>query len=258
MIGVAQRKNKKNRIRRSEERVLAFAMRSAWRLMRSLGIAAAFVVAASVLTIVALRWLRPPTTAFMMQAKIEAYREGRTDFRLQQQWVYWDAISPYAGIAVVAAEDQHFPSHHGFDLDAIGDALRTRAEEGRLRGASTISQQVVKNIFLWSGRSVMRKATEAYLTVLLETLVPKRRILEIYLNVAEFGDGIYGVEAASREFFRKPSSELRPVDAALLAAVLPNPKRLRVAEPSVYVRERQRWIVAQMKQLGGPLYLDRL
>ena len=258
MIGVAQKRNKKSRTRGSEARVLAFAITSMWRLMRSLGVAAAFVVATSVLAMVALRWLQPPTTAFMMQSRIEAYREGRTDFRLHQQWVDWEAISPHAGIAVVAAEDQRFPTHHGFDLEAIGDALRTRAKDGRLRGASTISQQVTKNIFLWSGRSVVRKATEAYLTVLLETLVPKRRILEIYLNVAEFGEGIYGVEAASLEFFRKPSSELRPGEAALLAAVLPSPKRLLVAKPSVYVRERQRWIVAQMQQLGGPLYLDQL
>jgi len=238
-------------VRRFLEGFVSRAVRAAVVL-----VVAFFVVSfAATLT---LRWLRPPTTAFIVQARIAAFRADRANFHIRRQWVYWDAISPQAGIAVVAAEDQRFPAHHGFDLNAIGDALRSRANEGRLRGASTISQQVCKNLFLWPGRSMLRKAAEAYLTLLLEVLVPKRRILEIYLNIAEFGDGVYGVEAASEAFFGKPSSALLADEAALLAAVLPNPKRLRADKPSIYVRERQRWIVEQMQQLGGPAYLSGL
>lgn len=225
------------------------------RAVRLTVAAGVVLLVVSFVATLALRWLRPPTTAFIVQARVAAYLEGRTDFQLRRQWVYWNAMSPHAGIAVVAAEDQRFPTHYGFDLDAIGAALRTRAKGGRVRGASTISQQVCKNLFLWPGRSMVRKGAEAYLTLLLETLVPKKRILEIYLNIAEFGDGIYGVEAASEVFFGKSGSRLSPEEAALLAAVLPNPKRLRVDAPSVYVRERQRWIVEQMRQLGGPAYL---
>jgi monofunctional biosynthetic peptidoglycan transglycosylase len=212
----------------------------------------------SLVATVSLRWLRPPTTAFMVQARVGALLDGRSDFSLRHDWVYWEAISPHAGVAVVAAEDQRFPMHSGFDFDAIGRALRERAREGRIRGASTISQQVSKNIFLWSGRSLLRKGAEAYLTVLLEALVPKRRILELYLNIAEFGDGIYGVEAASQIYFRKPSSKLSRSEAALLAAVLPSPRRLHPDRPSEYVRERRQWILAQMTQLGGSAYLHEL
>ena len=172
------------------------------RLVVTAAKATALAVLFSLLAITTLRWLRPPTTAFIMQARVEAHREGRKDFQVRREWAYLDAISPHAAIAVVAAEDQRFPTHNGLDLDAIEDAVRDRINDGRVRGASTISQQVSKNLFLWPGRSLLRKGVEAYLTLALEFLVPKRRILEIYLNVAEFGDGIYGVEAASRAFFR--------------------------------------------------------
>jgi monofunctional biosynthetic peptidoglycan transglycosylase len=157
---------------------------------------------------------------------------------------------------VIAAEDQNFPHHRGFDLESIQSALR---EEGkRQRGASTISQQVVKNLFLWPRHSWIRKGLEAYLTVLVEILWPKRRILEVYLNLAEFGPGVFGAEAAARQFFRVPASALNARQAATLAAVLPSPKRMSAARPSAHVEERVTWILRQMKQLGGSAYLEEI
>ena len=160
-------------------------------------------------------------------------------------------------LAVVAAEDQRFPVHHGFDLTEIQNALAERGASGRVRGASTISQQVAKNLFLWSGRSWVRKGFEVYFTLLIELSWPKRRILEVYLNIAQFGDRIFGVAAASRRFFGKPASALTPRDAALLAAVLPNPVRMRVDQPSPYVRQRAARIHQQTRQLG-PDFLSGL
>jgi monofunctional biosynthetic peptidoglycan transglycosylase len=176
---------------------------------------------------------------------------------LRQTWVDWQDISPSAKVAVIAAEDQKFVDHHGFDLQSISDALEDR-QRGRVRGASTISQQVAKNLFLWPGQSWIRKGLEAYFTVLIETLWPKRRVLEIYLNIAEFGNGVFGVGAASEVFFRKSASQLNTYDAALLAAVLPNPKRMRASAPSTYVRTRQQWIMSQMRGLGGTDVVKRM
>ena len=169
-----------------------------------------------------------------------------------------ESISPNAALAVIAAEDQRFPNHHGFDFAAIQDALDDQDEGKPLRGASTISQQVAKNLFLWSGRSLIRKGLEVWFTLLLELLWPKERILEVYLNIAEFGDSTFGVEAASQRFFNKSASRLIAIEAARLAAVLPNPLRYRADKPSAYVLKRQRWIERQMRQLGGVTYLDKL
>lgn len=218
----------------------------------------AIVVAlvASVVVVLALRFVPPPTTAFMLARRVDAITAGERDFRIDQRWVRYDAISPAMPIAVVASEDQRFPHHHGFDLDAIADALEERGRGERQRGASTISQQVAKNLFLWSKPSWVRKGLEAYFTVLIEATWPKRRILEVYLNIAEFGDGIYGVEAASQRYFRKPASALGEREAARLAAVLPNPKTLRVDRPTAFIDARVAWIVRQVRQLGGVAYLD--
>ena len=154
--------------------------------------------------------------------------------------------------AVIAAEDQKFPEHWGFDVSAIEKALaHNERHETRIRGASTLSQQTAKNLFLWDGRSWLRKGLEAGLTVGIETVWSKKRILTVYLNIAEFGDGIFGVEAAAQRYFHKPASQLTPGEAALLAAVLPNPIRYRADAPSGYVRSRQAWILRQMRQLGG-------
>lgn len=227
--------------------------RRRWPLLAAAVLGA--IVLASVLPVVALRWVRPLTSSFMVQRRITAWWNGERDFQFRYRWVGWDAISPHAGIAVVAAEDQKFPVHSGFDMEAIEDALRERDEGGRQRGASTISQQVAKNLFLWSGRSWPRKGLEAYLTVLIEHLWPKRRILEVYLNVAEFGPGVYGIGAASDVFFRKSAARLTAEECALLAAVLPAPRRLHADRPSAYLLERRGWILRQMQHLGGPAYL---
>ena len=183
---------------------------------------------------------------------------GGKSYPIDYRWVPWDRIARHAGLAVIAAEDQNFPTHHGFDLESLQKAIDAHEKGKRLRGASTISQQVAKNVFLWSGRSFVRKGLEAYFTVLVELMWPKRRILEVYLNVAEMGSGVFGVEAASQRFFRKPAAKLTPSEAALLAAVLPNPIRLRAARPSAYVEARRAWILQQMGQLGGTALVDGL
>jgi monofunctional biosynthetic peptidoglycan transglycosylase len=215
-----------------------------------------FLVGASVLTVLTLRWLDPPTTAFMLrEAAPLTKKRGKP---LRHEWVEWRGIAGPMKVAVIAAEDQTFPDHHGFDLKSINDALEDRERQRRIRGASTISQQVAKNLFLWPGQSWFRKGLEAYFTVLIETLWPKQRILEVYLNVAEFGAGVFGVGAAAEVFYRKPAARLNAADAALLAAVLPSPKRMRVNAPSRYVRTRQQWILGQMRGLGGTELLKRL
>jgi len=212
----------------------------------------------TVLVVGLLRWVPPPTSSFMLHCRGKALL-GRDDaIRLRYQWVAWERISPNAAIALVAAEDQKFPRHSGFDFESITDAVKRDRGRGRPRGASTITQQVAKNLFLWPGRSLARKGIEAYFSVLLEAMWPKRRILEVYLNIAEFGPGIYGVKAASERFFGKPPSRLSIEEASLLAAVLPNPKRYRVDRPSDYVTRRAAKIREQVRLLGGEGYLSGL
>ncbi|MGH8311171.1 MAG: monofunctional biosynthetic peptidoglycan transglycosylase, partial [Steroidobacteraceae bacterium] len=200
------------------------------RLAKWLALACAAVIGLSVLVVALLRWLNPPTSAFMVRASLA---DATLDIRYR--WVDFEEISPDAAVAVIAAEDQWFPFHAGFDLGSIREAAERNAKRRRVRGASTISQQVAKNLFLWPERSYVRKGLEAYFTVLIELLWPKERILEVYLNVAQFGRGVYGVDAAARRFFRKPAARLDAYESALLAAVLPNPRRLRVDRPSTYV-----------------------
>ncbi len=217
----------------------------------------AFVVclALSVCAVVLLRFVPPFGSAVMLEDWLEAKRQGDRSFALHYRWTPWDRVAKSLPIALIAAEDHKFPFHHGFDFDAIQSALAEAEDGERLRGASTISQQVAKNLFLWNGRSFVRKGLEAYFTVLIETLWPKRRILEVYLNIAEFGDGTYGAAAASERYFRITPAELDARRSALLAAVLPNPQRLRVDHPSAYVQRRAEWIQRQANQLGGAAYL---
>lgn len=212
------------------------------------GVGAAFVL--MVVPVLALRWIDPPTSAFMMERRLEGLVNPARRVSVTYQWVDWDDVSANARLAMVAAEDQKFLDHEGFDFESIEKAVESNKRRGRTRGASTISQQVAKNLFLWSGRNYVRKGVEAGYTVLIETLWPKRRILEVYLNIAEFGDGTYGVEAASRRFFHKSSARLTRYEGALLAAVLPNPKRMRADHPSRYVERRAWWIERQMMRLG--------
>jgi monofunctional biosynthetic peptidoglycan transglycosylase len=227
-------------------------------MLRGLLLAAAAWAAATVVVVVAFRWIDPPFTAFMASDRISALLTREEGYVFRHEWRDWDEISKQAAVAVIAAEDQQFPRHHGFDFRQIDKALKDRERGRRVRGASTISQQVAKNLFLWPGQSWFRKGLEAGITVLIELAWPKQRILEVYVNVAEFGRGTWGVQAASRRYFRKDASRLNRADAALLAAVLPAPKRYRVDQPGPYVRKRQAWIQRQMASLGGPAYLANL
>ncbi|MCB9465077.1 MAG: monofunctional biosynthetic peptidoglycan transglycosylase [Candidatus Eisenbacteria bacterium] len=224
------------------------------RLVRRLLLASAvFFLGLPMVLLLSLRWLPPPSSALMIERRLSGHSP-----QITYEWVDLDQISPQAVVAVVAGEDQKFALHHGFDKEAIESALEEHEDGGRLRGASTISQQLAKNLFLWPGRNYLRKGLEAVWTVGIELVWPKRRIIEVYLNVVEFGEGTFGVGAASHRYFGKPAAQLTASEAALLAAVLPNPHRMRVSAPSPYLRQRQSWIQEQMVQLGGPAYLDSL
>ena len=190
------------------------------------------VVAALVLWVLAYRWIDPPTTPYM---RAEAARLGG----VAQTWADLEDIAPVMARAAVAGEDANFCLHWGFDVEAIRDAI----EDGATRGASTISQQVVKNAFLWQGRSWFRKAMEAALTPLMETLWPKRRVIEVYLNIAEFDEGVFGVEAAARHYFGRSAAELTDRQAGLLVAVLPNPKERNAARPTDFLSRRANSVV---------------
>jgi monofunctional biosynthetic peptidoglycan transglycosylase len=213
------------------------------------------VLAGSVLAVLLLRWMAPWSSAAMLEASWES---DDPSYQTHYQWVDLPHISKEAAIAVMASEDQAFPYHKGFDVVAIRDAVQASERGKRLRGASTISQQVAKNLFLWSGRSLVRKGLEAYFTVLIEAMWPKERILEVYLNIIELGPGVYGVEAASQRFYHEPAAGLSAEDAALLAAVLPNPRKLHAEHPSAYVLSRRDQILEQMRDLGGTAYLQAL
>lgn len=231
--------------------------RPSWaaRLRRTglvLGVAALGV---PLIAVLALRWVPPPTTAFMVRS---AHAHAAGWVGAGYRWTPWEDIAPHAALAVIASEDQRFPHHRGFDVDAIRSALEEARQGERLRGASTISQQTAKNLFLWPGRSFVRKGLEAWLTVLVELCWSKQRILEVYLNVAEFGDGLFGITAASERFFGKRPAELGPDEAARLAAVLPNPAWLRADDPSPRVRARASWIRGQMDVLGGVALVESL
>lgn len=210
-----------------------------------------------VAAVLVLRFVPPLTSAVMLERQASAWLHGEKNFHLRQHWVPLHSMSPWLPLAVVAAEDQKFPFHHGFDVDSIQRAIDAADDGARLRGASTISQQTAKNLFLWNGRSFVRKGLEAWFTVLIEWTWPKQRIVEVYLNIAEFGNGVYGVGAASAAYFHSTPARLGPAQAAQLAAVLPSPRRLHADRPSAYVARRTQWVLRQMEQLGGPAYLQR-
>ena len=216
------------------------------------------LLALSVLQVLALRFIDPPFTAFMAARQFEAWAAGDRDFRVAYDWRDLEAIAPSLPVSLVAAEDQNFANHGGFDIQAIEKARASNARGRKVRGASTISQQLAKNLFLWSGRSWVRKGIEAWYTVLIEALWPKTRIIEVYANVAEFGDGIYGAHAAARSFWRKDAARLTSTESARLAAVLPNPKHYSAARPGPYVQRRARWIERNVRRIGGTGYLEEL
>ena len=214
------------------------------------------LLAFSILQVVVLRFIDPPFSSVMALRQVEAWGQGDWGFRIHYQWRDLDAMARSVPISLVAAEDQQFPQHNGFDLKAIEKALDHNARGKRLRGGSTISQQVAKNVFLWQGRSWLRKGLEAWYTVLIEALWPKQRILEMYANVAEFGDGVYGVQAAAQRYWRKDAAKLTPAESARLAAVLPSPRRYSATNPGPFVQRRAAWIQRQARQLGGPGYVE--
>ncbi|MBP6122525.1 MULTISPECIES: monofunctional biosynthetic peptidoglycan transglycosylase [Providencia] len=207
-------------------------------------------------SVIVFKYVPVPFSAVMMERQISAWLNFNFSYVSHSDWVDERHISPYLYLAVIAAEDQNFPHHWGFDLDAIERAYKhNQSKKKTVRGASTISQQTVKNLWLWDGRSWVRKGFETAMTPVMEVLWSKTRILTVYLNIVEFGDGVFGVEEASKKFFNKPASKLSMEEAALLAAVLPNPHRYSVKSPSSYVLKRQAWILNQMHLLGGKNFL---
>lgn len=216
------------------------------------------VVGATALPIALLRWVPPPTTAFMWASRTDDPATGRPCRSLAYRWAPWSAISIQVPRAVLIAEDQRFLQHRGFDTQAIRGAVGDFVAGGRLRGASTISQQVAKNLFLWPERSALRKGLEVWLTTWIELLWPKRRIVEMYVNVAQFGPCVFGVEAASHRYFGAPPSRVSAEQAARLAAVLPAPGRMRVDDPGPFAIERAAEILAVLDVPGGPSFLRGL
>ena len=207
----------------------------------------------SLLQVVLLKWIDPLTSSVMFQREFNLFSTNKKP--VIYQWYDYDEISKKFVLAVIASEDQNFPFHFGFDFDQIDKAFKEKNKRGRLRGASTITQQVAKNLFLWEGKSFIRKGFEAYYTVLIEFFWSKRRIIEIYINIAETGDNIFGVGMASKILLKKNPAKLTEQESALIAAVLPNPKKFSAKYPSAYVKERQEWILEQMRLLGGVSYI---
>jgi monofunctional biosynthetic peptidoglycan transglycosylase len=200
---------------------------------------------AQLIYIVALKWIDPPITVTQLVSFFGGYG-------LKRDYVNYDAMSTHAKLAVISAEDQLFPDHNGFDVKSIEKVIMgDKKKSSRLRGASTISQQVAKNVFLWQGRSWIRKGIEAYFTFMIEKIWGKKRILEVYLNVAEMGKGVFGIEKASLHYFNKSAKRLTRKEAAMIAACLPNPKKYSVKPPSKYINQRYPWVLRQMNNLEG-------
>jgi len=202
----------------------------------------------SMLLVASLNLINPPTWMWKIQRQLTPPENYPA--KIQHQWVDFEHISSNMKLAVIASEDQFFPQHSGFDLNSMAKAFESNRQGKTIRGASTITQQTAKNLFLWPGRTFLRKGIEAWFSLLLETFLSKQRILEIYLNIIELGPGIFGVEAASRHYYLHSSQHLSRHKAARLAAVLPNPYRFHVRQSSSYVRKRTLWIEKQMNQLG--------
>ncbi len=202
------------------------------------------------------RWVPVPVTPLMLKRCIEQKIDGK-EMKLRKDWVSLDEISPHLQLAVVCTEDQNFLLHYGFDFKALKKAMLNNEKGKRMRGGSTISQQTAKNVYLWDGRNYLRKAFEAYFTLLIETFWSKERVMEMYLNVIEFGDGIYGAESAAQHYFKKPAAKLTKEEAALLANLLPNPRVYGKNLNSKYMQGRKLWTLRQMRFWGGKLDYDK-
>lgn len=203
----------------------------------------------SVSGVITYRFINPPFTFLMFKRTCQQIAQDKPA-KIERQWKRLDGISPHLVRAVIAAEDNNFPRHFGFDLEAMKKALEHNQKSSRLHGASTITQQTAKNVFLWPRRSYVRKAFEFYFTLLIEVFWGKKRIMEVYLNVIETGPGIYGAEAAARKYFHKPASGLTPAESALIAAALPAPRKRNPGNPSAYMLRRQAQILDVMEKIG--------
>ncbi len=209
-------------------------------------------LAFTVLLVILYRFINPPVTYLMIS------KWAKDGYGIEKEWKSLDEISPYLQLGVICAEDQNFIRHYGLDFGAIEKARKHNEKSKRKRGASTISQQVAKNVFLWPGRSWIRKGFEVYFTLLIETFWNKKRILEVYLNVAEMGKGIYGAEAAAQHHFKKPAAKLSKEQAALIVVCIPNPVKFNASKPTAYLYARQAWLLKQMRLFGGVAYLKKL
>jgi monofunctional glycosyltransferase len=212
-------------------------------------------VVLSLLIVMPFRWLNPPVTMVMADRYLSSTNDN---FKLKQQWLSWGEIPKQAALAVVASEDQLFPLHQGFDVEAIISVLKSLGSGKQMRGASTISQQVARNVYLWTGRSWIRKGLEAWFTLLIELTWGKQRILEVYLNIAEWGEGVFGLQAASQYHFGKSANKLTPMQMALLASSLPSPLNYNPAKPEQHLRDRAKWNLKQQKRLGGIHWLMKI
>ena len=211
----------------------------------------------SILLVTLFRFVPLPGSTVMLERKATAIID-REPMTIQYHWTPWRSLSDQAKLAVMAAEDQKFPYHYGFDLDQVHAAIQAWQQGRSLRGASTISQQTAKNVFLWSDRSWLRKGLEVWFTMLIELIWPKERILEVYLNVVEWDRGVFGLEAAAQHYYGIGASQVTADQAARLAAVLPNPRNWSPIAPSARVAQRIAWVRQQMRQLGGTRFLQRL
>jgi monofunctional biosynthetic peptidoglycan transglycosylase len=206
-------------------------------------------IAASLFGVLLFKFVNPPFTWLMIQRGFERKADGK-DWKIDKQWVDFDQIADPMKRAAVAAEDQSFLENHGFDFRAIERAIQKNAKSKKLIGGSTITQQTAKNVFLYPGRSIVRKGFEAWFTILIEAFWTKKRIMEVYLNVIEMGDGIYGIEAASQAYFHKPASQLTKRQAAAIAVIFPSPLKWSATNPTRYLRHRQYLIMKNMRRLG--------
>lgn len=226
------------------------------RLAFKVGKVLLVLFAITLLQILFFNWINPFTSSVMLQRQINSFFSDKKS--VKYKWCDYKAISEEMTLAVVASEDQSFPTHFGFDIEQINKAIKESKKRRRLRGASTITQQVAKNLFLWEGKSFIRKGFEAYYTVLLELIWSKKRIIEVYLNIAEMGDNVFGVGIASKIYFKKLPLNLKIEECALLAAILPNPVRFSAINPSEYTLKRREWVIEQMSHLGGVDYIKNL
>jgi len=220
--------------------------RSFWRIVTKVFL---WFFAITILWVLAYRFINPPVTWLMVQRGFERKAENK-EWKLEKNWLALNELSSNLKKAAIAGEDANFLTHNGFDFKAIETAYEKNQAGKKMRGGSTISQQTAKNVFLWPGRSYIRKGFEAYFTILIELLWGKERILEVYLNVIETGDGIYGADSATRLYYGKSAESLTRRQAALLIAVLPNPRRWSPAKPTRYIYFKQGLILRNMRQIG--------